>query len=134
LIASGNKSVAAWQFKPGSLNKAQQYRPKPIKQNILIAFHNQNNKALQVALRYEAADGQWVTGGWYKLEPNEKKSIVETGNTVVYVYAESIAPKDSRVYWDGTDRHYPVNNSDESYGFKKYNTKGHELVIQFPPQ
>uniref|UniRef100_UPI0040566788 DUF1036 domain-containing protein n=1 Tax=Candidatus Electronema sp. TaxID=2698783 RepID=UPI0040566788 len=130
IFASVNQAVAdIWGDMAGLV---RQHRPQPIKQNILITFHNQNNKSLQAALRYQTEDGNWITGGWYKINPNEKKNIAKTNNAIIYVYAESIAPKDSRMYWNGTDRYYPIKGSDEPYGFKEYNATKNELIVQFP--
>lgn len=84
-----------------------------------VYFKNKCNRKIQTAINYKNLDGEWVTEGWWSLEPGESAFVAKTRNTVFYTYAESIAPRAERVFWSGDDLYRSIRGSQNTYGFRK---------------
>jgi len=82
-----------------------------------IYFKNNCARTIWTALHYKNLDGQWVTDGWWKLQPGGSAFVAKTRNINLYIYAESDDPAESRLYWQGSDLHKSVRNSEQVYGF-----------------
>lgn len=84
-----------------------------------IYFVNECNRRIQTAIRAIDLSGNWVTKGWWILEPGEQAFVVQTKNKIFYSYAESIGPAANRLYWRGSDQNYRIRNSSNTFGFRK---------------
>lgn len=84
-----------------------------------IHFRNDCNRSVYVAIRYMSLNGNWVTGGWWHLEPGESNYVADTRNTIYYYYAESDDPTHNRLYWLGDDTYKHIRGSEREYGFRR---------------
>jgi uncharacterized membrane protein len=67
---------------------------------IKLKFENGCDETISVAIHY-MQDGEWVTDGWWSIEPGQTKYLEDTRNRVFYYYASS------RSYnWSGGDYYY----------------------------
>ncbi|WP_094020303.1 DUF1036 domain-containing protein [Maliponia aquimaris] len=57
-----------------------------------VVFLNACNKRIQTAVHYRDFQGNWVTNGWWTLEPGQTALVGHTTNRICYMYAESIGP------------------------------------------
>lgn len=83
-----------------------------------VYIRNSCNRRIQAAIHAIELHGQWVTKGWYILNPGEEAYVADTRNRIIYLYAESIAPLSERIYWDGDDNFHYIRGSDRQYGFR----------------
>lgn len=76
----------------------------------------QNNcwQRVQVAVRYKHLNDEWRTRGWYQIEPNASKVVLESRNTIYYFYAES-----QGTFWSGDDKQYKIRGENVPYGFRR---------------
>ncbi|MBW4981631.1 DUF1036 domain-containing protein [Mameliella sp. CS4] len=84
-----------------------------------VIFLNACNRQIQTAINYRDLSGNWVTNGWWNLSPGESATVAFTTNRIYYMYAESIAPVSSRIYWRGAVRHFHIRGSSNTYGFRQ---------------
>lgn len=82
-------------------------RAKPL---IRLEFKNKCDEDISVALYYMEGD-EWVTDGWWTIEPGETAYLADTRNRIYYYYASSRNHE-----WSGSYYQYLKG---EKYGFKK---------------
>ncbi|SNS34036.1 DUF1036 domain-containing protein [Antarctobacter heliothermus] len=86
--------------------------------NFAVYFKNECWRRIQTAIHVRDMSGNWVTKGWWTLEPGQQAFVATTTNRIFYTYGESIAPISERINWAGTDRHYHIRGSSNTYGFR----------------
>jgi uncharacterized membrane protein len=86
-----------------------------------VYFVNTCNRRIQTAVHFRDLSGNWITEGWWTLEPGEQAFVAQTTNRIFYMYAESIGPVANRIYWDGSVRYFNIRGSRDSYGFRQRN-------------
>jgi len=79
-----------------------------------IVVKNECSTRLRVAVHHLDLDDNWVTNGWYSVEPGVERAIMPTTNPVFYFTAEAIG----RV-WNGDDKHVTVRDDPVPYGFRR---------------
>lgn len=89
--------------------------------NFAVVFLNACNRRIQTAIHYRDLRGNWVTNGWWTLEPGRTALVGYTTNRIFYMYAESIAPVSSRIFWNGSARFDYIRGSSNTYGFRERN-------------
>jgi uncharacterized membrane protein len=77
---------------------------------IKIKFTNECDETVSVALYY-MKDGEWVSDGWWEIEPGETEYLEDTRNRIFYYYASS-----RNGTWSGNYYH---DVGGKRYGFKK---------------
>lgn len=88
-----------------------------IKDYYEIYLSNKTEVRLSAAIRYEDLNNNWITAGWYNLDPEDSFLVARTRNNKYYCYAESIAELGNRSYWSGSALSLPIRESDCNYGF-----------------
>jgi hypothetical protein len=111
-----------------------QDRPRPIRSdaqgmtlpplaeapNYTLTIKNKTDKPIQFAVRI-LSGGKWTTSNWYRLDPRSEGEIPSVQSTIVYAYAETLAPSQDRVRWKGTDKEYTIGNDKMTlYPFRAY--------------
>lgn len=86
-----------------------------------VIFLNACNRRIQTAIHYRDLSGNWITNGWWTLNPGESIHVANTTNRIFYSYAESIGPVNTRLFWRGAVRHFPIRGSSHTYGFRQRN-------------
>lgn len=84
-----------------------------------VVFLNACNRRIQTAIHYRDLNGNWVTNGWWTLDPGQTAVVGHTKNRIFYSYGESIAPVSSRIFWNGSVRYYHIRGSSNAYGFRQ---------------
>lgn len=87
-------------------------RPSKPDGNYGVAFANNTNDWVSVALRYRNDNGEWQSIGWVEIAPNSRKDIANTQNRVIYYHARSRYQS-----WGGRDRVYRVDG--RKFSFKR---------------
>jgi hypothetical protein len=64
----------------------------------IIAFNNKCSKPIAIFVHYLDLNNNWITDGYYRLEPNQQGNIFNTKNLIFYYYAQSM---DGTVVWKG---------------------------------
>ncbi len=52
-------------------------------------LYNLTGSRITCAIHYQDYDGEWITRGWYKIDPYEKAHVHETVNRNFYIYAKA---------------------------------------------
>lgn len=81
---------------------------------IKLKFKNNCDETVTVALHY-MKDGEWISDGWWDVEPGETAYLGDTRNRIFYYYAYS-----DSYSWKGSSYH---NVKGERYGFKEVEIK-----------
>lgn len=79
-----------------------------------IYFKNKCSVMIQVSIRYRNLQNEWVTKGWYNIQPGEEKRIARSYNSVFYYMGQA----KGRV-WSGKDRYYKIRDEKVPYGFRR---------------
>ncbi len=79
-----------------------------------ILFKNDCSTRLRVAVRHVDLNGNWVTSGWYAVEPGAERIVLPTTDTTFYFTAEAFG----RV-WNGEDELHTVRDDPVPYGFRR---------------
>lgn len=72
-----------------------------------IYFDNRCRYPVQLAIRYQATSGDWITSGWWNLSGDESDFLLEDGenlrtnNSIAYYYAEIIRGRHEGYSWSG---------------------------------
>lgn len=86
-----------------------------------IKFKNDCYRRIQTAIHYRDLSGNWITNGWWTLEPGQTATVANTTNRIFYSYGESIGPLSNRLFWRGAVRHFHIRGSSNTYGFRQRN-------------
>jgi len=81
-----NEQVSDDNYSPGIINYET------------VAFKNKCYKPIAVFVHYLNLNNSWITNGYYRLTPYQKRSIFYTRNTIFYYYAQSM---DGTLVWKG---------------------------------
>jgi V8-like Glu-specific endopeptidase len=85
------------------------------KKRLYLGIQNDCKEEIQIALRYRDLENNWVTKGFYRLDPHTSiNKKFPTNNWVFYYYAAST---ESNMEWEGTDNYRTLYG--KQYGFTK---------------
>lgn len=98
-----DKTTVVHQFKPPSTTP--------------LIFANSCPNAVQVALYYMAANGQWTATSWREVRPGQRRTLANNKDAVFYLYAESTFSQKAR--WEGKAMHRSIAGSAKEYGFQR---------------
>lgn len=93
---------------------------KPLTNNpsfINIQYTNKCDEPLNLAINYKNLNDDWVTDGWWTLQPGESANVANTKNNIFYYYGVT---QDNDYVWEGTDTFQKVNGTNKSYGFREF--------------
>lgn len=79
-----------------------------------IAFNNMCNQSVKVAMHYADANGEWVSDGFWIIEPGATKTLVKTSLRTFYYYAQSDGTR-----WMSTDYSFKVAGNAVPFHMKK---------------
>lgn len=87
--------------------------------NFAISFKNDCHFRIRTAIHYRDLSGNWVTNGWWTLNPGQTALVVYTTNQIYYIYAEPTGRGDFD--WEGSDYFDHIRGSPNTYGFRERN-------------
>ena len=76
-----------------------------------LFFKNKCTSIISLLLHYKNIDQEWITMGWYNIDPNKEVYLGSTENGIYYYYAENKTGK-----WEGNKN---LTFKGKSYSFRK---------------
>lgn len=95
-----------------------------------FTYINECNQPLNIAIHYKDLWGNWVTDGWYLVQPDTGFPIASTANRYIYIAAISV---DGRLTWYGNDYYDYVHGASEKTGFIELYYDGPDPVTENDP-
>lgn len=110
-----------WTWVWEEINERKQEREQPRQQGHYLRFINNCSRPVKIAVHYRDVNNKWITDGWWRFSPGEKKFLssdkvrLVSNNRLFYFYAETIDSGNS-LTWKGES--YVVIDG-KQYGFMK---------------
>jgi Protein of unknown function (DUF1036) len=116
-----NFQGCGWTYVWEEINDKKQESEQPRQQGYYLKFTNNCSRHVQIAIHYRDVNNKWITDGWWKFSPGDKKVLTSgnsplvSNNRIFYFYAETIDGSNSLI-WKGEN--YAVIDG-KQYGFRK---------------